>query len=195
MKDITGIILAGGKSQRMGQEKGLIQLGGKPLTEHALDILKPLCSAILISANTGAYDYLGYPVIHEQVKDIGPMGGLYSSLQASDNEHNLVLSCDMPFMETALLKFLFGNRNDRMAAVPWHGQDHYEPMCASYHKSFAPVLGQFIQSGNYKLPDVFRAYPVEALKVDREWPFFSEWLFYNINTTAQLQAAEKRLIT
>ena len=76
--DITGIILSGGKSLRMGQDKGLMSLDGKFMIEHVIDHIKPLCKQILISANQEEYHKFGYPVVRDEIKDIGPAGGIVS---------------------------------------------------------------------------------------------------------------------
>ena len=85
-KEITGIVLAGGKSSRMGQEKGLAEFDGKPMIAYALEALAPLCTEILISSNSNAYNHLGYRVVPDIIANSGPMGGIYSCMLQSQLE-------------------------------------------------------------------------------------------------------------
>ena len=86
----TGIILAGGKSERMGTDKGMVKFRNKFLVEYPLEALKPSCPTILISSNNDDYRIFGYPIIQDLVSDTGPMGGIYSCLLNSESHYNLV---------------------------------------------------------------------------------------------------------
>jgi len=187
----TGIILAGGKSSRMGQEKGLVRLGGKRLIDIAVQQLSSVCKEILISSNGDSFSDLGIPVIPDIKPGIGPMGGVYSALLKSQTELNLVLSVDLPFVNEGLLNYLIDSSRDYQVAVPWSGQEHYEPLCACYHRSVLPLMEEFIQKGNYKLPDLFRQVRLNAIPVHAQLPFFHEALFMNINTKDDLYSAGK----
>ena len=93
-KNITGIVLAGGKSSRMGSDKGLLTINGKMFIEHVVDAMKPLVDNIIIVSNNKMYDQFGYERIEDEIINSGPMAGLYSGLKHSESEYNLVLSCD-----------------------------------------------------------------------------------------------------
>jgi molybdopterin-guanine dinucleotide biosynthesis protein A len=183
--EVTGIILAGGESRRMGMEKGLVVYNGKPLIQYSINILKSICRQILISSNSRAYEYTGYPLIPDEVKGIGPVGGIHACLHASKTPHNIVLSCDMPFISEAYLQFLIDHHDDKLVAVPWFGEDKYEPVSAYYHKEFSDVLTRYISQGNYKLPDIFKNIPVNKLAVENQ-DFYHKKLFYNINSAEDL---------
>ena len=190
-KQITGIILAGGKSRRMGREKGLVEFMGLPLIEHALEEMQKPAGQILISANTKAYDQYGFQVVYDIYPDSGPMGGIYSCLTQSGTEHNLVLSCDTPFVTEELFRHLLRHSEGFDIVAPWHGGEHYEPLCAYYSKSVLPVMESFMQEGNYKIPDLFREVKFLPLEMHSGLPFHHERLFFNINSRKELQAAEK----
>jgi len=83
---ITGIILAGGKSSRMGMDKGFCALNGKPMVQYAIDILEQTCDSIIICSNNSDYELFDLPVIPDIIKDIGPMGGIYSGLKNSKTQ-------------------------------------------------------------------------------------------------------------
>jgi molybdenum cofactor guanylyltransferase len=78
---ITGIILAGGQSSRMGTDKAMLQIDGKTLMERAIEICKPICHEILISSNNPKHENFGFTVIPDEIKNCGPMGGIYSCLK------------------------------------------------------------------------------------------------------------------
>ncbi len=188
---ITGIILAGGKSVRMGVEKGLVRFGGRHLIEHSIRVLEEVCDEILISENTNAYDFLGYKVIPDIHKNSGPMGGIFSALKHSKTDLNLVLSCDMPFISKDLFLALIENAKGKDVAVPWHGEEKYEPMCAVYHKNVLPVFEHFIQNKNFKIPSAFKILRVGKLLISEKQSFYNPQLFKNLNTKAELEEAEQ----
>jgi molybdenum cofactor guanylyltransferase len=187
----TGIILAGGKSRRMGMEKGLALFKGQPLIHWAISILKEACSEILISSNSDCYDYLGYKVVHDVEKDSGPMGGIYSSLIESKNSKNIVLSCDMPFITSEIFQCLSGKISDAWICVPWHESDHYEPLCGIYMKESLPDMKLFMDVKNYKLPEFFARTNFRALSITEIHPGLPDNYFMNINSPSDLEIAER----
>ncbi len=188
--DVTGIILAGGKSSRMGTDKGLQMLCGKPLISYAIQSLSGVCSSIIISSSSDAYKSFGYPVVADEFPGIGPMGGIYSALKQSKTEKNLVLSCDLPFVSEDLLSYILGKAGSFEVAVPWQGNQHYEPLCGFYRLSVLDQLSKFIHKGNYKLPDLFEEISINRLIINTGLSFYDERLFLNINSKHDLATAE-----
>lgn len=191
--NITGIVLAGGKSRRMGVEKGLIRFGGKHLIEYAIEVLEKVCDRIIISENSKAYNFLGYEVIPDIYPNSGPMGGIYSALKSSKTDLNLVLSCDMPFISIELLNYLIEQSDNFEVAVPWYGEDKFEPMCAFYHKKVIPVLEEFIMQKNFKIPDAFKVLNTNMLRITPELSFYKNYLFDNLNSKEDLVKANQKL--
>ena len=182
---ITGIVLAGGKSSRMGTEKGLVIFKGKPLIEYSLDVLKNSCDEIIISSNSESYDAFGYPVLKDEFPDSGPMGGIYTCLKASKNQVNIILSCDMPMVNTVFLNKLLAVADGFEVVVPWHEKKYFEPLCAVYRKKLLPVFEDFIQNKNFRIPDLFAAVNTNYLKIGKEFGV-DPLIFFNINTLQQL---------
>ena len=91
-KNITGIVLAGGKSSRMGTDKGLLKFNGKSFVQYSLDALKPLVSEIIIVSDDLNYDTFGLKRINDITKNAGPVAGICAGLEASSTEYNLILS-------------------------------------------------------------------------------------------------------
>jgi molybdopterin-guanine dinucleotide biosynthesis protein A len=104
---VSGIILAGGASQRMGRDKALIDFGGAPLIARVIERVQPLCAEVMIVANErDAYAPFGVPVIGDVYPGKGSLGGIFSGLQAARESHALAVACDMPFLNAALLRYL-----------------------------------------------------------------------------------------
>ena len=188
---MTGIILAGGKSTRMGSEKGLIPFRGKPMIEYAVDVLRPFCDEILISANTSSFDYLGFDVVKDIFPHSGPMGGIYTGLTKSISDKNFVLSCDIPLIDQNTIRLLMEMAEGCDVTVPWHGDNLFEPLCAIYHKSVLPVMEQQMRAGNFKLPDMFKKINLCKIKTGTNNGINAE-LFFNVNSKEDLMQLEKK---
>lgn len=191
--EVTGIILAGGKSSRMGTDKGLINLCGRPLISYAAKVLSALCTEIIISSSSDSYKGFDFRVIADELTEIGPMGGIYSALRQSKTERNLVLSCDMPFVSKELLSFILINGSGYKVAVPWQGNQQYEPLCGFYHLSVLDQMNFYIQKGNYKLPDLFEEIKINRLIITENMDFYNESLFFNINSKHDLLTAKSMM--
>jgi molybdopterin-guanine dinucleotide biosynthesis protein A len=187
---ITGILLAGGQSRRMGMEKGLALLGGMPLINYPLAVLKDICDEILISANTTDYDFLGLRVVPDLVPHSGPMAGILSCLVHSGNDINLVAGCDMPFLNKDIYRQLIDHRGSSLISVPGYGQGRYEPMCGYYDRSIAPLMKDFMEKGNLKLPDFFSTVPFRMLLPEDFINTVTEKTFFSVNSPGDLARAE-----
>ena len=185
-KNLTGIILAGGQSSRMGSDKGLLLYQGKPLISYSIDVLAPLCSEILISSNNELYNKFGYEVVADEISGIGPMGGIYSCLKRSKNDLNLILSCDMPYVTGDIFQLLIENMGKAIISLPWHKDEHYEPLCGVYHNDVLNFISSFIKKNNFKLPDLFKEIPFAPLNVSNLDPPLSDHYFFNINKPEDL---------
>jgi molybdenum cofactor guanylyltransferase len=189
----TGIILAGGESSRMGSDKGLQNLCGKPLIQYSIEALSGLCTDIIISSSSSAYQEFGYQVVKDEFPGIGPMGGIYSALKQSKTDANLVLSCDLPFVSKELLSFILKSASGFQVAVPWQGDRHYEPLCGFYSLSLLSQISAYIQKGNYKLPDLFEKISINRLIINDSMYFYTADLFFNVNSKHDLQTAENMM--
>jgi molybdenum cofactor guanylyltransferase len=191
MKEITGILLAGGKSSRMGGEKGLQLLGEFPLIEYAENALAGVCHDIIISSNGSGYDTRGRRVVADVIPHIGPMGGIWSCLSQSHTAGNLVLSCDLPFITPEFMKYILNHSAGYDIVVPWMGEERFEPLCGYYNRGVIEAIDGFIRNGNYKLPDLFREVRINKLDAAEIERLFGAHLFMNINSKTELAAAEK----
>lgn len=177
--NVTGIVIAGGKSSRMGTSKALIEYRGKRLIDNAIQILKVNSNTILISSNE-IIPNITYPKIADEFKNIGPMGGLFSCLDASKTELNLVISCDAPHVESSLYRQLLENSEGFDAVIPRLPNGKLEPLIACYKKSILPiVLGQ-INILDYKMVHLLQKLRVNYIDFD------DVELFKNMNSPEDL---------
>ncbi|WP_319482552.1 molybdenum cofactor guanylyltransferase [uncultured Draconibacterium sp.] len=152
---ITTIILAGGKSKRMGTDKALLELDGLTLLERAINLCKPFSSELLISSNHESHTTFGYSVIEDEIKNCGPMGGIYSGLKQSNSDWNLILSVDAAFVDEPFLQFLLKESGDFDAVVPFT-EKGAEPLIALYNKGILPVMENQLKSGDYRMQNLLK---------------------------------------
>ena len=178
---ITGIILAGGKSTRMGHDKALLLYKNKPFIAHVIDALKPLVETILIVGDNPHYDKFGYNRITDIIKDAGPLSGIVSGLQASTTHYNLVVTCDVPLLTTEVLTLLTNAISNKDAIIQLKTQSYEMPLLAIYPKSCLPVLEKSLSSGNRTIKIALKNCTVKNVIVDSSLEKFVT----NINTLKQ----------
>jgi molybdopterin-guanine dinucleotide biosynthesis protein A len=166
---ITGIILSGGKSRRMGRDKGLIRFKGKLLIHYATDLMHELADEIIISTNNEDYKKLNYPTVSDNYKDVGPLGGIEAALRHSDNKINLLAPCDNPFLTKELFTLLLSKISGFDAAVPRNIDGKTEPLTACYSKDILPVIVHQIESGDYKVQNFLKK--IRTIYVDTNYRF------------------------
>jgi molybdenum cofactor guanylyltransferase len=181
---ITGIVLAGGRSSRMGEDKSLMKLNGKSLVEYSIDALKPLCSKVIISSNNPNCEFTGCEVWPDELTDQAPIIGIYSCLKRSETELNIILSCDMPLISTSMIGFLVAKSSDYAITVPMHENGQIEPLCGIYKKSSLGILKEFIDNKNFRLNECIRSASHQFIAVDAQIQCNSPNIFLNINTPA-----------
>lgn len=197
--DVTAVILAGGKGSRIGRDKALIPLGGRPLVEHVLRRVRPLAAKVLVvtSGQDGrdSLEFLECPGAVEVVTDLvpygGPLAGIHAGLTASPTDRCVVVGCDMPFLSTALLAHLVGGLARADAVVPrMAGMGFVEPLAAAYSRSCARAIERLLAQGPCRVARLFDEVRVEYVDEDAWRTFDSEGLsFFNVNTPADLARA------
>ena len=150
-KHITGIILAGGKSSRMGTDKALFVLNGSTFLDHIISALEPLVDDILIVSNDERHSTYNLKRVRDTIADAGPISGLHAGLTNSATENNLVLSCDIPLIETSMLEVLLQNNEDDIDVIQLAEADRVHPLIALYKKRSAEHLGKALFDGERKL--------------------------------------------
>jgi molybdopterin-guanine dinucleotide biosynthesis protein A len=152
------IILAGGKSTRMGEDKSLLPLGDSTMIEYIVDSVAPYFQKVLISSNSiSKYKHLDVELVQDDVKNCGPLMGIYSALKRSDLEVNFIIACDSPRIEISVLTELFKKIKNHDAVIPIQN-GRSEPLFALYKRS---VIDQFEISLKNKIRKI--SIPLEQL--------------------------------
>lgn len=154
--DVTAVILAGGRGQRMGgEDKGLIELNGKPLVCHVIDAIRSQVGAILINANRNqaGYEAFGYPVIADTLLNYqGPLAGFIAAMQTIETEDMLTLPCDGPLVADDLVKRLHDARQTAGADIAVaHDGKRPQPVYALIPKRLADSLQSYLDGGDRKI--------------------------------------------
>jgi len=179
---ITGIILAGGVSKRLGyKNKALLKIGNKTIIERVIDALSKMTEDVIIITNSPSeFKHLKMPMYNDIISNAGPLGGIYTGLTISNTYYNLVIACDMPFIQSYILELLVCRIEDNDIVIPVT-PDGYHPLCAIYSKKCIDYIKLLIDSGNLKVANLFNYMKVN--KVD--FPVYDECelnAFFNINT-------------
>ncbi len=182
-KHITGIILAGGKSSRMGTDKGFLMLNNKSFTQHSIDALTPLVSEIIIVSNHDNYDTFDLKRVEDLIEDAGPVAGIYSGLKASKTEYNLVLSCDIPLINSDVLTRLISGIDNTSEVIQIESIGRKMPLIAVYKKSCETVFKKLLSQGERKLQFAVNQCNVKSISIEASENIFTT----NVNTKDELK--------
>jgi molybdopterin-guanine dinucleotide biosynthesis protein A len=148
-KNLTGIVLAGGASRRMGQDKAFLALGGQLLIEVVIERMAQVCREVLVVAgDMQPYVGLGVPVVEDRFRGVGVLGGLHAGLEAAAHELTLAVGCDMPFLNSDLMQAFVGWAEGFDAAVLRYGDgEQVEPLHGAYRRTCLPAMEAAIRAG------------------------------------------------
>ena len=191
----TSIVLAGGRSSRLGRDKVRENLGAESLLQRVLHRIRPLGNEILVVVREETPAPLPLPpdtpvrIVTDVYPGRGALGGLYSGLLASKTQYNLVLGCDMPFLNLELLRYILKVAEGFDVAVP-RLREFLEPLHSAYSRSCLETIEPLVKLGQYPIYDFFSDVAtryVEAHEIDRFDP--QHLSFLNINNEDDLQRA------
>jgi molybdopterin-guanine dinucleotide biosynthesis protein A len=182
IKNTNGYILAGGKSSRMGTDKGLLLIEGKAMIEYVIEQMQSVFDNLVIVSNNPAYQKFGLKVIPDLIKDIGPAGGIYTALNHSDSQLNFIVSCDMPFVTKEAIEFIITNTNESQIIL-LENQGKLEPLFGVYSKDCEEKWLQLIEQEKVKLQDMVLHFKLKTIPVENN-EIFAATFFKNINTKA-----------
>jgi len=195
---MTSIILAGGKSSRLGQSKALQVIGGKSLIQWVVDRLAILSTEIIIATAHGEAIPCSSAVRIKTVADIypgkGPLAGIYSGLIASSSSRAIVVGCDTPFLSVGLLEYMTQLSSTSDAVVP-RIKNEVEPLCAVYSKSCVAPIQELLEQNELRIIKLFGMVKVKYVVEAEINSFDPEHLsFFNINSQDDLERARKLAI-
>ncbi|MFZ1692426.1 MAG: molybdenum cofactor guanylyltransferase [Flavobacteriales bacterium] len=182
----TGVVLAGGRSSRMGRDKALIEIDGRSLLDRALDKLDAHCAELLVIGEPGKYGHVGPFVIADEWPGKGPLGGIATAMRYASNDKLLVIACDMPALNDRLFELLKAQLGNATDAVVLRHEGLIEPLAAAYQRSAQPAFRRCVELDVLKMSDALsqvRTSHVEVIPGRDAWP---EDLFRNINAQGDL---------
>lgn len=179
----TAIILAGGNSSRMGEDKGLMLVNGKPMIQHVIDVAKGVVEDIIIVSNNSEYEKFGYTVVVDEIKGKGPLGGIYTGLQHSKTQLSLVLSCDIPYVNASILNLLISHSEGYDITIP-KKDDVTHQLLGVFSKRCLMTFKNAIDDDELKLITLFKKLNLNIVDASH----FSGRLFTNINEKNDIKA-------
>ena len=190
--EVTGVLLAGGKSRRMGEDKRYLVVGEQTLLERGLGVIRSMFHEVLVViAQDSAPLDIDARIVRDLVPDCGSLGGIYTGLTQATTPYIFAVACDMPFLNQAVIT-QFTNRRDPADIVMARLATRLHPMHALYGKGCLPAMEQMIVARQLKIQELVShaslrvQYVTEAdlLSIDPSWRSF-----HNVNTPEDLEAA------
>jgi molybdopterin-guanine dinucleotide biosynthesis protein A len=191
--DLSAIILAGGKSSRMGRSKALLLFDGEPLIVHIIRTLERYFADIVIVAAPGQeLPPLPATLVRDEVAYQGPVGGIYYGIKAASRDVCFVTSCDLPFLNLPFISYLISQISDYDVVIPYY-QERFQPLYAVYRLSVAPLLRDQLERGDLRPISLYKRVRTRKVHEDEIHAFDPEGLsFFNINTPEDYQTALRR---
>jgi len=191
MPRVSGVILAGGRSRRMGgSPKALLPFGGRPLIEHIAETLQSVLPDCLVVTNTPElYGSLGLPMVGDVFPEGGSLGGIYSGLRAASGDAALCVACDMPFLSAPLVAYLAGRAAEADVVIPDAGGE-LQTLHAVYGKSCLPAMERRLLAGQLRIVGFFDDVRVVRVPAEAVARFIDpDVAFMNLNTPEDLARA------
>ncbi len=196
---VAGFILAGGSSSRMGRDKASLEIDGVPLLVRAARLLDPLVRSVTVIGAPERYASLGLPIVPDDQPSLGPLGGIATALRITPTDWNLVVACDLPYLNAAWVEHLVARGLLSLAdvllpATKLADRLRAEPLCAMYHNRSRLRIAAALAQGIYKIADGLAGLRVDYI-TPAEWKAFDSdgRLFKNMNAPADYEEARARL--
>jgi molybdopterin-guanine dinucleotide biosynthesis protein A len=191
--DVTGFVLAGGRSSRMGSNKALLDFAGRPLIEHAKIILEAVCGKVFILGQRSLYGRFGQ--CYEDVyPDCGPLGGIHAALLNSSTEFSLITAVDTPFIKAEFLDYLVAQavNSPGMVTAPCV-TGKMQPLCTVFRSGFLQIAEAALKSGKFKVEPLFpRDQTLILGEAELDRFDLAADMFENLNTPEDLERARGR---
>ncbi len=190
--NISGVILCGGKSSRMGKNKAFLEVDGIPIVQRIYDLFKTLFPEIIIVTNeVELFDRFEARIERDVILDLGALGGLYTGIYRSSHPYAFCVACDMPFLKAPVIQHLMQKMGSYDVVVP-RTKDGLEPLHAIYSKNCLGPIRKIIEEKKFKILDFYPLVRVEIVGEDelKALDPFGE-SFLNVNTPEQLNSLRK----
>ncbi len=194
--EISGFVLAGGASRRMGRSKAHLRLGHETMLERQIRLLHFVCRSVAVLGPPEEFSGIAVPVFADEFAGRGPLAGLYTGLLHTRTEYNFFLGCDLPFMNARFLRYLCENALESGAdvTVPQSREHGFHPLCAVYRRRALWAIRASLLAGENKVSRFFwrvRRRVVTARQIARAG--LESRIFDNMNTPEEYEAAVKRM--
>ena len=176
-------MLTGGQSRRMGRDKALLPIEGMSMVERTARLVETAAQNVTLIGAPDRYRQLGFPVAADLFEDCGPVGGLYTALETTRADWNLLLACDMPGLTEAFLPELIAaaQASGALCTVP-ESEAGWHPLCAVYHRRARAAATAAIVNKRFKMHDLLKDLGAVA------WPVSDTALVQNVNTPQEWSA-------
>ncbi len=193
----TAIILAGGKSSRMGFDKQFLKLRDKYIIEMMAETLEKVFNEIIIvTGRPEEYVKYGYKLVEDEIKDFGPLAGIHVGLKSSGSLHNYIVACDMPFINIKYLNYmrsLINQHEGKVDGVITRLGEWIEPFNAFYSKSLLQKLEENMGKGNKQINLLLKDSNVLYISEAKAREFSPDWeMFTNVNTIKDYEGLVER---
>lgn len=187
MKDFgTCIILAGGKSSRMGFDKQFLKVDKRRLMYSIIERLEDEFDQIIIVTNKPEhYIGLSHVITKDILKEKGPLGGMHAGLKKADSKYSFVIACDMPNINLDYMRYM-RNRTSKMGCTTRFG-DWIEPFCSFYSKEIVGDIEEYLKTGKRSINHLLMNLQVNYIEEGKAREFSPNWdMFLNLNTQRDL---------
>jgi len=181
--DITGVILAGGKSSRMGVNKSFLKLGNQTIIERIVDLMKSIFNEVIIVTNTpDEYKFLNLPLYEDIYKWKGPLAGIHSALIHSQTEKIFVLSCDVPLMSKEMIEYIIEYKTDK-SIVFCEAAGYHQPLVGVYSKKILSEIEKFISNNEMSDKSFHQFLKIVDAEIihPEKLSFYNDEIFFNVN--------------
>ncbi|MDO8551009.1 MAG: molybdenum cofactor guanylyltransferase [Ignavibacteria bacterium] len=192
--DITGIILSGGKSKRMGLNKSFLKIGEMTIIERTAELMKSLFDRVLLITNTPQeYKFLGFEIFEDVYKNVGPLAGIHSGLIHSVTENNFIISCDMPLIDKGVIDFIINYETDKLITIT-KADGFIQQLCGLYSRQVLPEIVRLIEEDSNKtisdqqekcgckVLKLVKNTSAEIIDIANENEKYEEGMFLNMNS-------------
>jgi molybdopterin-guanine dinucleotide biosynthesis protein A len=189
---VTGIILSGGKSTRMGENKAFIELEGVPIVRRIYTLFKELFQEVIIVTNQQElFKYFDSKIYSDLIPNQGALGGLYTGLFFSTFQYSFCVACDMPFIKKALVQYIINHIEGEDVIVP-RTEDGLQPLHAIYSKNCLDPIKIIMEQGKYKIIDFYNRVNVKTVE-EKDFTLLDPLResFINVNTPEELHSIIK----
>jgi molybdenum cofactor guanylyltransferase len=191
---VTGVVLAGGRSRRMGRDKAFLPFGPGLLIERVIEVVQQVTAHVILITNAPEqYQRFGLPMFSDVIAGAGSLGGIYTGLISAKAPYSLCLACDMPFVKASFLRFLCDTASEADVLVPRDTTD-YQPLCAVYSQACREPIRHQIEARRLKITSFFDQVRVRVIGgniLARYDP--SDTMFFNANTPEEYEKARSML--